>query len=213
MDSPAKDLPSSLPPSTSAPAPSAVDVSAHHSCTRCARRMSCIKYDRHSLCLHCRDVQCSLEVRCFECSCWSSDIMQEYIKHRKTLVSKGKKKPVSTAPSSPLVPPAVSTRASVVSSPSLPSLSDDDKLRDYVHSVLSSFLSQSGSVGIDQFSFPAPTVVPDSAPPVRGATRGLWADILNRGRLTEPSGMVSPTQEENPPIMCPCMMLIMIGLG
>ena len=122
MDCSDKDLPTSLPTSTSAPSTSAVDVSAHCSCTRCARRMSSVKYDRHSLGLHCRDVQCSMEVRCSECSSWSSDIMQEYLKHSKTLVSKRKKKPVSTTPSSPSITPAVSTTASVDSSPSLPSI-------------------------------------------------------------------------------------------
>ena len=61
-----KDVLTSL-PSTSVPSSSATDVSAHHSCTRCTRRMSSIEYDKHSLCLNCRDVQCSLDVRCDEC--------------------------------------------------------------------------------------------------------------------------------------------------
>ena len=37
------------------------------------------------------------------------------------------------------------------------------------------------------------------APPGLGATGGLGADILKGGQLTEPSCMVPPTQEENPP--------------
>ena len=37
--------------------------------------------------------------------------------------------------------------------PSLPTLSNDDKLRDYVHLLFSSFISQSGSVGINPSSF------------------------------------------------------------
>ena len=106
-DSSDKDLPTSLPTSTSAPSSSAMDVSAHRSCIRCAQTMSSIEYDRHSVCLHCRDVQCSLEVRCSECSSWSLNIMQDYLKHRKTLVSKSKKKPVSATPSSIIA--AVST--------------------------------------------------------------------------------------------------------
>ena len=114
------------------------------------------------------------------------------------LVLKGKEKLVSSSPS-PSVIPAVSTSASVGSSPSLPSVSDNDKLRDYVHSFLSSFLSQSGSVGINPSSFSAPTVVPDSAPPVQGVAGGLGAGSLNKGRLTEPSGVVPLFQEETPP--------------
>ena len=145
---------SDQPPSTStAPLSSAIaspasDVAAHRSCQRCSRRMSSYKYDKHTLCLHCRDVICSVEVRCTECSSWSTDFMKEYLKHRKSLVSKGKKKPVVTAPSSssssvtPSVLPCVSA---LVSNPSLPSVSDDQKIKDYVHSFLSLFLTQSDS--------------------------------------------------------------------
>ena len=41
--------------------------------------------------------------------------------------------------------------------------------------------------------------MPDLAPLLRGATRGIRADILIRGWLTEPSGVVQSLQEENPP--------------
>ena len=68
--------------------------------------------------------------------------MQDFLKHRRSLVLKGKKKPVSSVPSSsPLVTPVVSSIASVGSSPSLPSVSDEDRIKDYVHSFLSSFFS------------------------------------------------------------------------
>ena len=42
-------------------------------------------------------------------------------------------------------------------------------------------------------------MVPDSAPPLKGATRGVGAAILLKGRLSEPSGVVPPLQEETPP--------------
>ena len=123
--------------------------------------MSSYKYDKHSHCLNCRDVQCSLDVRCDECKSWSSDVMLDYLKHRKSLVSKGKK---STTPStsSPSLPPAVTTAASVGSP--LASMGSDDKLRDYVHSILANFFSQSCGVRSNP-SFSAPPVVPDSPPP------------------------------------------------
>ena len=148
-------------------------MSAHRSCTRCTRRMSSIIYDKHSLCLNCRDVQCSLDVRCDECKSWSLEVMLDYLKHRKSLVLKGKKK--STTPStpssssSPSLPPAVTTTASVGSL--LPLMSSDEKLRDYVHSFLANFLSQSGSIGSNQ-SLSAPLVVPHLAPLLRGG--GCW---------------------------------------
>ena len=61
-----RGLPSSIPssPSTST---AAAAVSTHRSCPCCTRRMSSMKYGRNSLCFNCRDVQCSLAVRCSEC--------------------------------------------------------------------------------------------------------------------------------------------------
>ena len=73
----------SPPPTTSAPtltaasSSPAVDASAHCFCYLCAKRMSIIKNDKHTLCLQCRNVTCSVEVRCSECSDWSLDLMQE----------------------------------------------------------------------------------------------------------------------------------------
>ena len=55
----AKDVPSS--PST--PTTSATtDVSARRFWPRCARRMSSLQFDKHTLCVVCRDVKCSLDV-------------------------------------------------------------------------------------------------------------------------------------------------------
>ena len=42
-------------------------------------------------------------------------------------------------------------------------------------------------------------MVPDSSPPLRGATRGVGAALLLRGWLSGPSGVVPPLQEETPP--------------
>ena len=150
------------------------DVAAHRSCKRCSRRMSSYKYDKHTLCLHCRDVLCSVDVRCSECSNWSTELMQDHLKHRKSLVSRGKKKSAVTTPSSssPSVAPSASPSVSSVASRlSLPSVSDDDKIK-YVHSILASFLSQQvsqGSLGNNPF-VSAPTEVSNQSPPLRGAT-------------------------------------------
>ena len=112
-------------------------------------------------------------VRCSECSSWSSEIMQDYLKHRKPLVSKGKKKPVSSAPpSSPSISPAGSTVASVGSSHPIPLVMMTRLRIMCTHSVLSSFFSRSGSLGVNPSSFSAPTMVPDSASQVRGVTGG-----------------------------------------
>ena len=52
----------STPPSPPAPSSPAVDISAHRSCHRCARRMSRINYSKHTICIHCRDVSCSIDI-------------------------------------------------------------------------------------------------------------------------------------------------------
>ena len=46
-------------------------------------------YDKHSKCSTCRGVDCSFETRCSECQ--SDDIMNKYIKHRKSLDFKSRK--------------------------------------------------------------------------------------------------------------------------
>ena len=120
-------------------------------------------------CISCRDVTCSVDFRFSECSSWSTESMAEYLCHRRSLVSKGKKKPVTTPSStSPSVPRSVSSQSP---SPSLTSIADD-KLKQYVQSVLASMLSQPGnqvSLGTNPF-ISAPMKVPDI--PFQGPTGG-----------------------------------------
>ena len=203
----------SRPPSTSASVAStlssalslALDFAACRSCTKCSRRMSSYAHDKHSLCLHCRDFICSVDIRCRECSSWSTDEMLEYLKYRKSLVSKGKKRssvatPTSASPSvSPSVTPVkVCVSSSKVASPvsSLPSLASEEGLKTFVHSVLASFLSQpSSSLGSNPF-LPAPSAeVPDVS--CSGSAGGSEGDNLMRGRPVAPSGVVPlPIQED-----------------
>ena len=100
---------------------------------------------------------CSLGDRCNECRSWSKDFMLGYVKHQRTLVSKGRKPVTSSSPSPPVT--AITT-APVVSRLSLPVF--EDQFREYVHAMLQNMLSQSGSV-INPIST-APPAVPDSAP-------------------------------------------------
>ena len=114
----AKDVPASVPSSPSTPSTSAsADVAARRSCPHCTRQMSSLQFDKHTLCVACRDMKCSLENRCKECRSWSKEFMLGYVKHQRTLVSKGRK-PVTT--SSPSPPVTAVTTAPVVSRPSLP---------------------------------------------------------------------------------------------
>ena len=73
------------------------------SCPRCHGRMSCFSVDRHSICSKCRGSDCTFDCRCDECMSWSVEEMESYVKLRKSLASKSKKKSTSTpkTPSSP----------------------------------------------------------------------------------------------------------------
>ena len=212
----------SRPPSTSASATStsssasspALDSAVRRSCTKCSRRISSYTHDKHALCLHCRDVLCSMDVRCRECSNWSTEDMLEHLKHGKSLVSKGKKHslvatPTSASPSvSPSVTPVqVSASSSQVASTvsSIPSLASEEGLK-FVHSVLVSLLSQpSVSLGTNPFIPASSAEVPDMSR--SGSAGGSEGDNLLRGRPVAPSGMVPPPPQEDvcpppPPEMC-----------
>ena len=72
----AKDVPATATSVPSTPTTSAAtDVSARRSCPRCARWMSSLQFDKHALCVVCRDVKCSLDTRCKECKSWSKEFM------------------------------------------------------------------------------------------------------------------------------------------
>ena len=86
--------------------------------------------------------------------------------------------------------------SSVVPQPALPSVHDDQKIKDYVHSFLSQFLSQSGILPANP-SLSAPSVVPHSFPLLRGTTESGGAASLNRGRPTEAS--VKVPEDQIPP--------------
>ena len=134
----------STPPSTtssSTPVPTAMDSAALRFCQKCHRRKSSLQYDSHTLCSHRRDVVCSLTTCCTECQDWSAEIVSEYLKHKKSLATKRGKMP-ATAASSGSSQPAVASSPLLGSPPRFPSVSDDDKIRDAILSVLQNCLSQ-----------------------------------------------------------------------
>ena len=130
--------------------------------------------------------------------------MLEYMKHRKSLVAKGKKRssvamPTFSAPSVSTSATPVSVSASVASpSSSLPSLASEEGLKNFVHSMLASFLSQPASplsLGINP-TFAAPSAeVPDMSR--SGSTGESDGANLMRGRQVTPSGVVPPPLEDD----------------
>ena len=99
----------SAPSTTSSPAhvPAPMDSFALHSYVKCHRRMSSLKYDSHTICSQCRDVVRSFSTCCDECSNWSAEIMSDYLKHKKALATKSRKRPATSASAS--IQPAVAS--------------------------------------------------------------------------------------------------------
>ena len=150
----AKDVsvsdPSSSSTSSTPTTSAATDVSARRSCPRCGRQMSSLQFDKHTLCVVCRDIKCSLDTRCKECKAWSEEFMLGYVKHQRTLGSKARK---STPASSPSPPVTAVTTASLVSLPS--ETFSEDRLRQLMHSMFQD-LMHSARLGTNQ---------PSTAPP------------------------------------------------
>ena len=140
-----------------------------------------------------------------KCRDWSTEDMLDYLKHQKSLVSKGRKcssvaTPTSASPSvSPSVTPVqVSASISQVASPvsSVPSLTSEEGLKSYVHSVLASFLSHpSVSLGTNPFLATPSAEVPNVS--LSGSAGGSEGENLMRGRPSAPSGMVPPPPQED----------------
>ena len=141
----------------------------------------------------CRDVKCSLDTRCKECKAWSKEFMLGYVKHQRSLVSKGKKPATTTSPS-----PSV-TAVTTAPIGSFPSLSfSEDRIMQLMHSMFQDF-SQSGSLSINQPST-APPAVPDSATKNTEATGGLRSVTPVEAPSAESPGVVLLTiQEDIPP--------------
>ena len=165
----AKDVPVaavvSVSPSSSptTAAAAAVDLYARRSCPRCGRRMSALKFDKHTFCVICRDVKCSLSTSCKECKAWSKDFMLGYVRHQRTLVTKGNRIPPSPSPSPPVT---VVVTTSPDTSPT--ELFSEDCLRQLMHSMFRDLMPASVCTNP---SSTAPPAVPDSATKY---TEGCW---------------------------------------
>ena len=122
--------------------------------------MSTIRYDRHSICSGCRNVKCDLANRCSECVGWSNDQMEDYVKHRKSLESKSKKKadvinpPVSTAVNS-------STKDQSVDEEVVKKI--ESRLTMTMQSMFTEFMKQVKDARDSNVSIAAPPSVPNSA--------------------------------------------------
>ena len=191
------DVPKSLPATSTTTSTSGSSAStSHRSCPRCARRMSSVKFDQHLTCVKCRDKQCSVDVRCSECEKWTVDFMLAYVKHQRTLVSKGGKSKSSSSSSSS-TPPVVT----VTTTPPPPTSASDsgERLKSLMHSFLSDFFAQSPQLGTNPF-LSAPPAVLNSSNLLREAAGGVGAVTPFEAPPTETPGEVLPmTQVDHPP--------------
>ena len=151
------------------PVPS-LGESSRWSCPRCHERMSSFSVDRYSICCKCHGNDCTIDCRCDECLSWSMEEMESYVKLRKSLASKGKKKS-SSAPKTPSS-----------SRPQAPSVDVDEKIcahiatfsrnvDDRLASLSSSLMSRLGELfasfgsNVSNRSFPAEPEVLGLMPP------------------------------------------------
>ena len=118
-----------------------------------------------------------MSVRCDECREWSTETMSEYVRYKRTLVSKSKK-PKVTTPSASAASVTLSESPSIsqVASPSPSSVADDEKLLSYVQSFLTSMFSQQSqmSLGINPTLSAPSAEVPNYTP--RGSAGGTTAE-------------------------------------
>ena len=100
LDNPGFSNPSagSLDSAPAAPSVPASGDSSRRHCQCCRRRMSKLVFDRHTLCVGCWGAECYMDVRCEECLDWLRDVMEAYVKHRKSLLQKARKGGISCSP-------------------------------------------------------------------------------------------------------------------
>ena len=195
--------PSSSPTPAAAAAAATVDLYARRSCPRCGRRMSSLKFDKHTFCVICRDVKCSLSTRCKECKAWSKDFMLGYVRHQRTLVTKGKRIPPSPSPSPPVT---VVVTTSPDTSPT--ELFSEERLRQLMQSMFRDLMPASICTNP---SSTAPPAVPDSAAKYTEATGGLQSVTPFEAPMMESPGVVLPTTQVDlppPPPYCVCVCAI-----
>ena len=144
---------------TSSSSTSSQEAGSHRNCSVCKKRISQYKFDRHTVCISCRPIVCDLNHRCGECNDWSTDEMENYLKHRKSLDSKGKKKDskASTITQSP-------KQTNLVSTDMLRSLEDrlNQKFSKFFEHKLDLIDEAIGNKLTSFFS--APSKVPEPAP-------------------------------------------------
>ena len=177
----------------------AVDLNARRSCPRCGRRMSSLQFDKHTFCVICRGMKCSLATRCKECKAWSKEFMLGYVKHQRSLVTKGKR--ITPSPS----PVTVVATTSLDTSPS--ELFSEDRLRQLMHSMFKDLMP--ASIGTNPSST-APPAVPDSATKCTEATGGLQSVTPFEASTMESPGVVLPMTQwiYLPPPYCICVCVL-----
>ena len=140
--------------------------------------MSSFSFDRHSICSICRGNDCTIDCWCDECLSWSVEEMESYVKLRKSLASKSRKKtssapktPSSSGPQAPFVDVDEQIRAHIATF----SRDVDDRLASMSSSIMSrldELFTKFGS-NVSNRSFPAEpevlglTLPIDQSPPLR----------------------------------------------
>ena len=140
---------------------------SRRSCSTCKKRMSNLKYDKHTICSACRDIRCDIENRCSECKDWTVSQMEDFIRHRKSLESKGPKK--------------VDTNTSAGSDTNVDSMKlFEEKITSKVGEMVSSMIGKFSQDVITNVSLAAPSVIPECCPSL-GSAGGDSGRAIPRG--------------------------------
>ena len=136
---------------TTATTTTSQESSDYRVCTisSCRKRMSTLKHDKHLICISCRNVKCDLDIRCKECESWSTDVMKDYLRHRKSLESKTKK------PAKTIEPPQSETTKTDASLESRTAELVDQKMQHFqqeitrnVSSMFEAFMSKFSNINV-----------------------------------------------------------------
>ena len=105
LDDPGFQSPGATTPAPPSSGSSSSDTATdRRTCLHCHRWMSKKTFDRHTVCVACRDSDCDIDHHCEESTEWPEEELLLYVKHRRSLKAKRSKPKIQAPPPPP--PPA-----------------------------------------------------------------------------------------------------------
>ena len=149
-------------PTTTTSTPTMCSDSTCRSCKKCRRRLS--RLDLHSVCCSCREIDCSLEIRCIECTSWTDTQIKDYVNNRMALDAERANRDSSVVKPTTT---AVGEKKESESSHKSAELVNRSELREFFSDIVSEFreAQRENLLSVQRqtlmHSFSAPSKVPD----------------------------------------------------